>query len=215
MQVFLLQTEKQTTPKKNGMNYIGSENPCKKEVRIMSKKVLIISTSPRKGSNSDALADEFAKGARDAGHEVEKVSLIGKEIQFCRGCLACQKTKRCVIHDDADKIVQEKMLHADVLVFATPIYYYEMSGQMKTLLDRANPLFPSDYAFRDVYLIATAAEDGDDIWARAASGLEGWIACFPKSHLSGVIFGGNATETGTILGNPAMQKAFDAGKAVQ
>jgi NAD(P)H-dependent FMN reductase len=215
MQVFLLQTEKQTTPKKNGMNYIGSENPCKKEVRIMSKKVLIISTSPRKGSNSDALADEFAKGARDAGHEVEKVSLIGKEIQFCRGCLACQKTKRCVIHDDADKIVQEKMLHADVLVFATPIYYYEMSGQMKTLLDRANPLYPSDYAFRDVYLIATAAEDGDDVWARAASGLEGWIACFPKSHLSGVIFGGNATETGTILGNPAMQKAFDAGKAVQ
>jgi NAD(P)H-dependent FMN reductase len=215
MQVFLLQTEKQTTPKKNGMNYIGSENPCKKEVRIMSKKVLIISTSPRKGSNSDTLADEFAKGARNAGHEVEKVSLIGKEIQFCRGCLACQKTKRCVIHDDADKIVQEKMLHADVLVFATPIYYYEMSGQMKTLLDRANPLYPSDYAFRDVYLIATAAEDGDDVWARAASGLEGWIACFPKSHLSGVIFGGNATETGTILGNPAMQKAFDAGKAVQ
>jgi multimeric flavodoxin WrbA len=96
---------------------------------IMSKKVLIISTSPRKGSNSDALADEFAKGAMDAGNEVEKVSLIGKDIQFCRGCLACQKTKRCVIHDDADTIVQEKMLLADVLVFATPIYYYEMSGQ--------------------------------------------------------------------------------------
>jgi hypothetical protein len=146
---------------------------------------------------------------------VEKVSLIGKEIQFCQGCFACQKTKRCVIHDDADKIVQEKMLHADVLVFATPIYYYEMSGQMKTLLDRANPLFPSDYAFRDVYLIATAAEEGDDVLARAASGLEGWIACFPKSHLSGVIFGGNATEVGTIQGNPAMQKAFNAGKAVQ
>jgi hypothetical protein len=182
---------------------------------IMSKKVLIISTSPRKGSNSDALADEFAKGAMDAGNEVEKVSLIGKDIQFCRGCLACQKTKRCVIHDDADTIVQEKMLLADVLVFATPIYYYEMSGQMKTLLDRANPLYPSDYAFRDVYLIGTAAEDGDEVWARAASGLEGWIACFPKSHLSGVIFGGNATETGTIQGNPAMKKAYDAGKAVQ
>jgi hypothetical protein len=129
MQAFSLQTEMQTTPKKNGRNYIGSENPCKKEVMIMSKKVLIISTSPRKGSNSDALADEFAKGAMDAGNEVEKVSLIGKDIQFCRGCLACQKTKRCVIHDDADTIVQEKMLLADVLVFATPIYYYEMSGQ--------------------------------------------------------------------------------------
>lgn len=63
------------------------------------------------------------------------------------------------------------MLHADVLVFATPIYYYEMCGQMKTLLDRANPLYPSDYAFRDVYFIATAAEDGDEVWTRASSGL--------------------------------------------
>jgi multimeric flavodoxin WrbA len=181
----------------------------------MSKKISIISTSPRKGSNSDALAEEFAKGAREAGHEVEKVSLIGKDIQFCQGCLACQKTKRCVIHDDADKIVQEKMLHADVLVFATPIYYYEMSGQMKTLLDRANPLYSSDYAFRDVYLIATAADDGDETWARAASGLEGWIDCFPKSHLSGVIFGGNATGIGTVQDSPAMKKAYEAGKAVR
>ena len=180
----------------------------------MSKKILILSTSPRKNSNSDALAEEFAKGAREAGHTVEKISLIGKDIQFCRGCLACQKTMRCVIRDDADQIVQEKMLHADVLVFATPIYYYEMSGQMKTLLDRANPLYPSDYAFRDVYLIAAAAEDGDEVWSRAASGLEGWIDCFPKAHLSGVIFGGNATDAGSIQGSPAMQKAFDAGKAI-
>lgn len=180
----------------------------------MSKKVLILSTSPRKNSNSDALAEEFAKGAREAGHEVEKISLIGKDIQFCRGCLACQKTMRCVIRDDADKIVQEKMLHADVLVFATPIYYYEMCGQMKTLLDRANPLYSSDYSFRDVYLIATAAEDGDEVWSRAASGLEGWIACFPKSHLSGIVFGGDATEPGSIQSNPAMQKAFEMGKAI-
>ena len=180
----------------------------------MSKKILILSTSPRKNSNSDALAEEFAKGAREAGHEIEKISLIGKEIQFCRGCLACQKTMRCVIRDDADKIVQEKMLHADVLVFATPIYYYEMCGQMKTLLDRANPLYSSDYAFRDVYFIAAAAEDGDEVWSRAASGLEGWIACFPKAHLSGIIFGGDATEAGSIQGNPAMQKAFEMGKAI-
>lgn len=180
----------------------------------MSKKILILSTSPRKNSNSDTLAEEFAKGARESGHEVEKISLIGKEIQFCRGCLACQKTKRCVIHDDADTIVQEKMLHADVLVFATPIYYYEMSGQMKTLLDRANPLYPSDYAFRDVYFIAAAAEDGDEVWTRAASGLEGWIACFPKAHLSGIIFGGNAIDAGAVHNSPAMKKAFDAGKAI-
>lgn len=164
------------------------------------KRVLILSTSPRKNGNSDTLAEEFARGAREAGHEVEKISLSGKEIRFCQGCLACQKTGRCVIHDDADAIVQEKMLGAQVLVFATPIYYYEMCGQMKTMLDRSNPLYSSDYAFREVYLLATAAEDGDEVWQRAASGLEGWVECFPKARMAGVVFGGGATEVGAIRG---------------
>ena len=103
------------------------------------KNVLVISSSLRKDSNSEQLAVSFAEGAKSAGHEVELVSLRDKEIRFCVGCLACQKTQRCFMHDDADAI-REKMLHADVLVFATPIYYYEMSGILKTMLDRANPL---------------------------------------------------------------------------
>ena len=122
------------------------------------KTVLIISTSPRKGGNSEILADEFAAGAREAGHDVEKVCLYDKTINFCKGCLACQKTQRCVIHDDADAIAR-KMKDADVLVFATPIYYYEMCGQMKTILDRANPLFPAEYDFRDISLLASAEEN--------------------------------------------------------
>ena len=92
----------------------------------MSKNILIISTSPRKGGNSDALAEEFARGAREAGNQVEKIELYNKTIGFCKGCLACQKTLRCVIRDDADTIAQ-KMLTADVIAFSTPIYYYEMS----------------------------------------------------------------------------------------
>ena len=67
----------------------------------MKKNVLIVSTSPRKGSNSDALAEEFARGARDAGHQVEKLSLIGKDLRFCQGCLSCVRTGRCPIPDDA------------------------------------------------------------------------------------------------------------------
>lgn len=179
----------------------------------MSKKVLIISTSPRKGSNSEALCDEFARGARESGNEVEKVSLAGKDIRFCRGCFVCQKTKRCVIRDDAD-LIEQKMEHADVLVFATPIYYYEMSGQMKTMLDRGNPLFTTDYAFRDVYLICTAAEDADHVWQRAKSGLEGWIECFPKARLAGSVFGGGVTGTGEIADSPAMVQAYELGKQV-
>lgn len=113
----------------------------------MNKKILVITTSLRPNSNSDILAEAFITGAREAGHEVEKISLKDKSIGFCRGCLACQKTKNCVIQDDAGEIV-EKMLHADVLVFATPVYYYEMSGQMKVILDRANPLYTADAPLR-------------------------------------------------------------------
>ena len=177
----------------------------------MGKNVLVISTSPRTGSNSDLLANEFARGAKDAGNEVEIISLKDKDIKFCRGCFACQKTKRCVIRDDAD-LIEQKMEKADVLVFATPIYYYEMSGQMKTMLDRGNPLFTSDYAFRDVYFIATAAEDEEYVWQRAKSGLEGWIECFPKARLAGCVFCGGVTEAKEVLGNTAMDKAYEMGK---
>lgn len=178
-----------------------------------SKKVLIISTSPRKGGNSDTLAEHFAKGAEAGGHQVEKISLYDKTISFCRGCLACQKTQRCVIHDDAD-IIAQKMLSADVLVFATPVYYYEMSGQMKTMLDRANPLYALDYAFRDVYLIATAADEDESAMHGAINGLEGWISCFSKASLAGTIFGGGVEGPGEINGRSAIKTAYEMGKAV-
>ena len=90
------------------------------------KNVLIISSSLRRGSNSEVLAEEFARGAADAGNKVELISLRNKDIRFCCGCLACQKTQKCVITDDANAIVA-KMHDADVIAFATQIYYYEMS----------------------------------------------------------------------------------------
>lgn len=163
----------------------------------MAKKVLVISTTLRKSGNSERLAEAFAEGARKAGNDVEFVSLGGKTINFCVGCLACQKTEKCVIADDSREIVA-KMKTSDVLAFATPVYYYEMSGQMKTLLDRANPLFPSDYKFRDIYLLATAAEDDEEAVDGAVNGLGGWIACFEKCSLKGVVRGVGATDIGDI-----------------
>lgn len=179
----------------------------------MNKQLLIISTSPRKGGNSNTLAEEFAKGAEKAGNTVEKISLSDKTIGFCKGCLVCQKTKRCVIHDDADTIAQ-KMLKADVIAFATPIYYYEMCGQMKTMLDRSNPLFPSEYSFRDIYLLATAADRDKRAMDGAVKGLEGWIACFEKAELKGVVYGVGADEIGSIKGNSALIEAYEMGKGV-
>lgn len=173
----------------------------------------MITTSLRKGSNSEVLADEFARGAKEAGNHVEKISLYDKIIGFCKGCLACQKTGRCVIHDDADMITQ-KMLTADCIIFATPIYFYEMCGQMKTMLDRANPLFPSDYGFRDVYLLMVAADDEENTITGTVKGLQGWIDCFPKAHLAGTVFAGGVDSAGAINGHLALQQAYEMGTLI-
>ena len=179
----------------------------------MAKKVIIISTSPRKNSNSHALAESFAKGAMSAGNEAEIVSLIGKKIDFCRGCFACQKIGHCVIKDDAIEI-EQKVLDADVLVWATPIYYYEMSGQMKVMIDRLNPLFPKDYKFRDVYFLASAAEDEEEVPGRAIEGTKGWVDCFEKAEFKGYVFCGGVNDAGDISGNNKLQAAYDLGYAV-
>lgn len=174
------------------------------------KKILIIRTSLRKGGNSDRLADEFARGAREKGHQVEEVSLAGKEIAFCKGCLVCGKTRRCVIHDDAD-IIREKMLHAEVIVWATPVYYYSCSGQMKTMIDRANPLYNSDYEFRETYLLAAAAENEEHAADGAKTVLQGWVDCFDKLEMKGVAFAGGVNEKGDIEGHPALAEAYRLG----
>ncbi|MCI8284051.1 MAG: flavodoxin family protein [Firmicutes bacterium] len=179
----------------------------------MAKRVLVISTSLRSGSNSEILADSFINGAVSSGSDVEKISLKDKRIAFCRGCLACQKTQKCVIDDDAVKIA-EKMKSADVIVFATPIYYYEMSGQMKTLLDRANSLYPSDYAFRDIYLLSVAAEDEEGVDEGAVHGLNGWIECYEKCSLAGTVFAGGVNSAGDIDGHSALKKAYEMGSNV-
>ena len=177
------------------------------------KRVIVISTSLRKGSNSDMLADQFVEGVKAAGHEVEKISLVGKDIQFCKGCFGCQKLGRCVINDDVNEIMG-KVMQADVVCWATPIYYYEMSGQMKTLIDRMNAMYEQDYQFRDVYLLTTAAEDEAETPKRAEIGLTGWIDCYPKSHLAGHLFCGGVNDAREIEGNAKLQEAFELGEKI-
>lgn len=177
-------------------------------------RITVISSSLRRNSNSEMLADEFIRGAKESGNEAEKITLGGKKINFCIGCLSCQKTGRCVIKDDCAEI-NEKIHNAEVLVFATPIYYYEMSGQLKTVLDRANPLYGSDYRFKDVYVLSTAAEDGVYVPKRAEEGICGWIDCFERARLAGTVFVGGVNAPGDINGNAGLQKAYELGKSIK
>ncbi len=150
----------------------------------MSKNIVAISSSLRAKSNSEVLLDSFVQGAKSAGNDVTVVSLKGKTIKYCIGCLTCQRTGKCVLDDDA-RAIAELVKNADVLVFATPVYYYEMSGQL-SLLDRLNPLYGTDYKFTDVYFLST----GGGRCGASHECLGGWIECFERSKLCGKVFAG-------------------------
>ena len=180
----------------------------------MTKNVLIISTSIRNNANSEILAHETERGAKEAGHNVEFVSLKDKEINFCKGCMACQKIGKCVINDDANEITL-KMKNADVIVWATPIYYYEMSGQMKTLIDRANSLFATGKNFSEVYVITTSADTTKGVVQTVLNGVKGWIACFSGVKLCGYLEAGGLEDANEASERKELlEQAYNLGKNI-
>ncbi len=180
----------------------------------MSKKVIVISTSMRNNANSDILADEFIKGAKSSGNITEKISLKGKNIAFCKGCLACQITKKCNINDDVQEIF-DKVVNADVVVWVTPVYYYSMSGQMKTLIDRLNPIFVTKYKFQDVYLIATAADSSESAIDGTIKGIMGWIECLNGTRLKKVLKAVGLTNPNEVKTHDKyLKEAYEMGKNI-
>ncbi len=117
------------------------------------------------------------------------------------------------MQDDAAALAG-KVKNADAVVFATPVYYYGLSGLLKTFLDRCNPIYPSDYAFRDVYLLATAAEADESAMDGPAKAMEGWVDCFERARLAGRVFAGGVDAPGGMEGHPALEKAREMGKRV-
>lgn len=179
-----------------------------------SKNILVISSSLRQGGNSEQLADAFIKGAKEKGHHVEKITLANKDIRFCKGCLFCQQSKPCIIQDDVNMII-DRMQCVDSIVFASPIYFYAMSGQLKTVLDRTNPLFVQDYRFRDIYLLLSAADEEVSAMDGAIKEIEGWISCFENSTLRGIIKGVGLDTYGAIEKHKdILQQAYIMGQDV-
>lgn len=179
----------------------------------MSKKVLILSSSPRRGGNSDTLCEEFMRGAEENGNQVEKLRLSELKIDACSACYGCKKLGRCVKQDDMEMVLS-KMREADVIVLATPVYFYTMCAQMKTMIDRTlGGAQRPGLENKDFYLIATAA-DGRAAMERTIDGLRGYLECLPGAREMGVIYGAGAWQLGDIEGNPAMKEAYEMGKSI-
>lgn len=175
-------------------------------------KVLIISSSPRKEGNSDILCDRFAKGALEVGHEVEKVTLRDKKIAPCKACYACTKTHSCAIKDDME-IVFSKLIEADVIVLASPVYFYSASAQMKTMIDRCLV----DYkriAGKKFYLIVTAADPQHEAAEGTFAVLRGFIRCLPGAQEKGVIYGMGTWDKGDVYHHSAYQQAYEMGREI-
>ena len=171
------------------------------------KNVVVLSASPRKNGNSAILCGEFIKGAEEAGHQAELISLYDKEIGFCKACYACFQTGKCVLKDDMADIL-EKVQAADVLVVATPTYFLTMNGMLKTTIDRFLPKW-RDLGGHDVYLIIT----GHD--ARAGLKMVGDELAGIFSHLGNdvkdIIWGEKVWQKGEVRGTKAMEEAYQAG----
>lgn len=177
----------------------------------MHKKVLIISASPRKGGNSDLLCDQFLAGAKEAGHSVEKIRLQERKINYCLGCGVCNNTHQCVQKDDM-KILVEKMLEADVIVLATPVYFYTMDAQLKTFIDRCVPRY-TDISNKEFYFILSAADTVKKNLTPAVEALRGFTRdCLEGTKEKGILYGTGAWQKGEIKKLPAYQKAYEMGQ---
>lgn len=179
----------------------------------MSKKVLVLSASPRRGGNSDILCDQFISGAKESGNETEKIFLGDLEINYCDACDNClENNGKCVKDDDMDEVL-DKMISADAIVLATPVYFYTMNGQMKTLIDRTYPRY-TKITNKEIYLIATAANPKKEAMERTMDGFRGFTSLLSGSEEKGIIYGTGAWKIGDIKGSMAMAEAYELGKGV-
>ena len=179
----------------------------------MSKKVLVLSASPRRGGNSDLLCDQFISGAQEAGLHAEKIFLKDKKINYCTGCGTCfSGKKRCPQKDDMAEVL-EKMIAAEVIVMATPVYFYTMNAQMKTLIDRTCSRY-TEIRNKEFYFIVAAADGSKRAMDRTTEGFRAFTSCLSGAKEKGIIYGTGAWNIGDIKGKPAMKEAFEMGKTV-
>lgn len=175
----------------------------------MSKKVLAIISTPRKGGNSELLTQRFVDGAKEAGNTVETVFLRDKKINPCLACENCQRTGGACVHQDDMAEVMKKLIEADVIVLSTPVYFYSLAAQLKLMIDRTFA-GAANMKNKEFYLIATAA-DGRAAMETTMRDMEGFASCIPESTVKGRIYG-SAYLLGDVCKTPAMEEAYECGR---
>lgn len=179
----------------------------------MSKKILVLSGSPRKGGNSDLLCEEFMRGAAESGNQVEKIFVRSRKIAPCNACYYCREHNgECAVRDDMSDIL-DKMQWADVIVMASPVYFYSIDAQMKTVIDRSLARW-TNIPNKEFYYIMTAAENSDAVMDCTLECFRGFALCLSGAAEKGVIYGKGVYEAGEVKDTPYMQQAYEMGRRV-
>lgn len=183
----------------------------------MAKKIVILNGSPRKNGNTSALAESFAKGAEGAGNTVTEFFLDRMEIHGCKGCFGGHSSKECpcVQKDDMAQIYPA-VRECDVLVLATPLYYWNMSGQIRTAIDRLFALEEGDgnvlrgHGRSSVLLMVAEGNGFEDVLTYYNHLME---------HLRwknlGHVLAGGVGAVGDIAGKPELEQAYELGRSIQ
>lgn len=179
----------------------------------MGKKIAVVHCSPRKGGNSSKLADEFIRGAEEAGNEVTRMDVGRANIH---GCLACEycftHDGQCVQQDDMQQFYPA-LREAEVLVYATPMYFYNLPGQMRCFEDRTFCQIGKPFNVKQTALLM-CFEDKDMSTSDAAVGTFRQCAGYCKREIIGEVLVNNCYEKGAIDGNPGLQEAYELGKSI-
>lgn len=183
----------------------------------MERKIIVLLGSPRKKGNSSKLAEQVAGGARAKGAEVETFYLNGMKIRPCQACMKCREegSKGCAVDDDMQTLYP-KVREADAIVIATPVYWFNMSAQTKTFLDRCYALGADEYeVFRGKqFAILLSYADSDPFLSGAVNALRSFqdTCRYLRAEIVGTLYG-SATEPGEIEGNPdLMLQAYRMGE---
>lgn len=183
----------------------------------MSKKIVVLNGSPRKNGNTSALVREFSKGAESTGNTVTVFFLGDMDIHGCKGCFGGHSSRECpcVQKDDMDKIYPV-VRESDIVVLATPLYYWNMSGQLRTAVDR---LFALEEG--DGNLLRGNGRVSALLMAAEGNGFEDVVLYYDHlmehlrwKNLGHVLAGGNG-DVGDIEGKPELKEAYELGRAIQ
>ena len=170
------------------------------------KKIVVISSSPRKNGNSEILADQFIKGATSVGYKVIKINLANYRIAPCLACEYCRgHHNRCVLKDDANKVIEE-IVNADVFVMATPVYFYSLSAREYEI--RNSP------KRKTAYLILTSGSTDREQMHGTIESFRGFIKVLKKVDEGGIIYGLGAFNKGDAYTHPSYDEAYQMGSTI-